>query len=296
MEIKFKAASLGLILALLLPCCFFTALAAEKADAVDFNKKGVISVTLKAEGAAEAGAELTAYRVADAVSKNDNLAFTFTEAFASFGGAPEDLQSAQDAKSLAAFAKENGVSGTKAVTDEDGGAVFNELPLGLYLVVQTNSVAAFSSCSPFLVFLPAEENGAWVYEIDATPKTDVTQLVEITVKKIWNDGNDASARPNSITVNLYDGSTRVKSADLNSSNSWSCTWEQMPKSDSYSVAEDDVSGYAASYSRDGYIFTVTNTPKLVQTGQLNWPVPVLAFCGAVLFALGWALFKGRKDA
>lgn len=29
--------------------------------------------------------------------------------------------------------------------------------------------------------------------------------------------------------------------------------------------------------------------SLPQTGQLNWPVPVLAVSGVVLFAFGWAL-------
>lgn len=37
-------------------------------------------------------------------------------------------------------------------------------------------------------------------------------------------------------------------------------------------------------------------PKLPQTGQLNWPVPVLAIAGLTLFAAGWALYYGkRKD-
>lgn len=34
--------------------------------------------------------------------------------------------------------------------------------------------------------------------------------------------------------------------------------------------------------------------KLPQTGQLNWPVPVLASAGMVLFAIGWALCFGRR--
>lgn len=38
------------------------------------------------------------------------------------------------------------------------------------------------------------------------------------------------------------------------------------------------------------------TPELPQTGQLNWPVPVLAVSGMTLFVLGWALCfgSGRK--
>ena len=35
-------------------------------------------------------------------------------------------------------------------------------------------------------------------------------------------------------------------------------------------------------------------PKLPQTGQLNWPVPVMAVSGMVLFVLGWILCAGRK--
>ncbi len=35
-------------------------------------------------------------------------------------------------------------------------------------------------------------------------------------------------------------------------------------------------------------------PRLPQTGQLNWPVPVMAVSGMVLFVLGWILCAGRK--
>lgn len=37
-------------------------------------------------------------------------------------------------------------------------------------------------------------------------------------------------------------------------------------------------------------------PDIPQTGQLNWPVPVLAASGMTLFLLGWALYfgSGRK--
>ena len=34
--------------------------------------------------------------------------------------------------------------------------------------------------------------------------------------------------------------------------------------------------------------------KLIQTGQLNWPVPLLAGAGAVLMAVG-IMLKKRKD-
>ena len=39
-------------------------------------------------------------------------------------------------------------------------------------------------------------------------------------------------------------------------------------------------------------------PKLPQTGQLNWPVPLLAAVGMLLFGSGWCLYysgKGREE-
>lgn len=37
-------------------------------------------------------------------------------------------------------------------------------------------------------------------------------------------------------------------------------------------------------------------PSLPQTGQLNWPVPVLAVLGLCLFAAGWALRFGKRES
>lgn len=37
-----------------------------------------------------------------------------------------------------------------------------------------------------------------------------------------------------------------------------------------------------------------SSPVLPQTGQLNWPVPVLAVSGLLLFSAGWILRFGRK--
>lgn len=37
-------------------------------------------------------------------------------------------------------------------------------------------------------------------------------------------------------------------------------------------------------------------PQLPQTGQLNWPIPVLLVSGLALFMLGWYLRRGgRKE-
>lgn len=40
--------------------------------------------------------------------------------------------------------------------------------------------------------------------------------------------------------------------------------------------------------------TEPEDPRLPQTGQLNWPIPVLVILGILLFSFGWILRFGRK--
>ncbi len=281
---------------LILLLCILTALPASAADTVDRDRTGSVSVTLKDDGKAVTGAEITLYKVADAGSLENNLKFTFTDRFTDFGGEPEDVRDAAEISRLADYTAEHDINGKALPTDADGAVCFDGLSLGLYLAVQTGSAEGYSDCSPFLVSIPQESEGEWIYDIDATPKTDVVRLVDITVKKLWNDGG--KDRPESVTVQLKNGDEVTDTVTLNGQNGWSHTWEDMPGSDAWSVKESDVpQGYTDSYSQSGSVYTVTNTSTLIQTGQLKWPIPWLAGAGLLLFAFGWILyFKGkRKD-
>ncbi len=262
---------------------------------IDWTKKGSVSVSVKEGDTAISGAEFTLYQVADAQTKDSNLCYAFTAAFQGFGGTPDELKGEAAVQRLAAYAEREGVAGIAAQTNQDGYVRFDELPLGLYLVVQTGSVPGFSACTPFLISLPVVEDNQWVYDIDATPKTDVVRLIDITVKKVWND--DGKGRPGSVTVQLQHGDTVVDTVTLNDQNNWSYTWTGQPKSDTWSVKEMDVpKGYTASYAQNGFVYTITNSAALIHTGQLKWLVPALAGAGALLFAGGWLLhLKGKRN-
>jgi LPXTG-motif cell wall-anchored protein len=43
------------------------------------------------------------------------------------------------------------------------------------------------------------------------------------------------------------------------------------------------------------VFTVTNTSTLIQTGQLVWPIPVLAFAGIALIGAGAVLLQKKRS-
>lgn len=136
----------------------------------------------------------------------------------------------------------------------------------------------------------------------ATTKCEVTDTntyldpLELTVVKKWVDQD--SKRPSSVQIDLLldgkivDGETVV----LNSKNGWQASWEGLDPRLDWSVKESKVpAGYTASYRYKNGIWYVTNTGSLLQTGQLNWPIPVLAAAGLIILGAGLLLMRKRKE-
>ena len=272
--------------------------ATSMAFAQDFDPKktGSVSVTLTQQRNKEpiVGAELSVYYVATVVMDADgNLNYDYTRNF-------EQFDTAIDDKSLAAkldeFVSQHSIPSTEMATNDEGTALCNQLPLGLYFVKQTGEVEGFAPCTPFLVTVPNEKNGEYVYEVNASPKTQVARLTDIIIKKVWNTDKSTEA-VKSVTVQLLRNGNVVKTATLNAQNNWQVTYSDMPESDAYSIKEVDVpKGFTATYKQNGYTFTVTNTSTLIQTGQLKWPIPVLSISGMFLITLGIALLQKKRKS
>lgn len=262
------------------------------------QKTGSISVTLIEQKQNEpiVGAELSVYYVATVLFDADgNLIYEYTKDFKQFDTALNDTSLAAK---LDAFVSLHSVPSTKMITNSEGTAFCNELPLGLYFVKQTGAVEDFAPCTPFLVTVPNENDGEYVYEVNASPKTEVVRLTSITIKKVWNT-DKASEAAESVTVQLLRNGNVVKTATLNEQNNWQVVYADMPESDAYSIKEIDVpKGFNVTYKQSGYVFTAINTSTLIQTGQILWPIPILAFFGILLIAIGIALLqkKRSKDA
>lgn len=58
--------------------------------------------------------------------------------------------------------------------------------------------------------------------------------------------------------------------------------------------EKDSTPAVPSTPQDPQTPSVPAEPTLPKTGQLNWPIPVLAFLGLSMFSVGWALRFGNK--
>lgn len=264
------------------------------AQELDPQRAGSISVTLTDQNTQTplTGAELSLYYVATVtLNSNNNLSFTFTDAFADCGCALDDPALAIK---LDAFVREHAVPMETQVTDAQGHAAFTDLPLGLYLLQQNNAMPGSAQCTTFLVTVPTSDPTGYTYDVNATPKTDVVRSTSITIKKVWNTDESTSAT-DSVTVQLRKDDIVIATAVLNDQNQWQIVYTNMPESDAYSIVEVDVpKGFVASYSQNGYIFTVTNTAFLIQTGQLIWPIPVLALAGLCLIAIGAVLLRKAR--
>ena len=242
------------------------------------------------------GAELSVYYVGTwELNSSRGLLWHYTEEFAACGISKNDPALAQK---LDAFVGEDITPFRKIVTDLEGKGSCDGLPLGLYFVKQTGQVDSFAPCTPFMVTIPIETEEGLVYDVDASPKTQVNMLVNITIEKVWNTDAEED-HPKRVTVQLLNHDTVVQTAVLSDENDWSVTYTDMPESDGYTVRENPVpQGFTATYGRSGYQFTVTNTRTLAQTGQLIWPIPVLAMAGLFFLLMGLAILRKseRNDA
>ena len=260
------------------------------AFAQEFDASRLSSISVKLEEME--GAELSLYYLASVnLNSDDNLSYSFTEKFKNSG---VDFNDTAFSEKMDAFVEENAVPVMKQVTDVNGKAVFSELPLGLYYVKQTNIVPNYAPCKSFLVTVPNKDIDTYVYDVNASPKTDVEKLTSVTIKKVWNTDKSTQIA-DSVTVHLLRDGVVVETATLNEQNNWQVTYTDLPESDVYSIVEKNVpKGFTATYSQNGYVFTVTNSAALIQTGQLVWPIPILVIAGLVFITVGTIILRKTR--
>ena len=270
-------------------------------------------------------AKFRIYHIADASVSGETIRFKYTKDFENNGMKLNNLSDVYLSMHLMAYAQKNNLKYTEKTVDDSGRVVFSDLKCGSYLIVPVETENGYLNSSPFIVSIPLKDeiSKQWIYNVSAAPKfeTDDKEDMEttsISVRKEWS-GN--AEHPKNVTVTLYKDGIAVETVILSQANNWYYRWDNLDKKHSWSVIETDVpDGYKVSYSFSQMTIIITNTfeksegettkpstdspneetttgsDKLVQTGQLNWPVPVLAIAGLLLFSLGWAILKfGKKE-
>lgn len=74
-------------------------------------------------------------------------------------------------------------------TGTDGVVTFSDLPLGLYVVIETKAPdKVVTPCEPFLVSIPMTINSEWVYNVNVYPKNSTSEGT-VTLKKVYAAGS-----------------------------------------------------------------------------------------------------------
>jgi len=194
----------------------------------DFRQKGTVTVEMTFDDKPVTGGSLSAYRVGQIREDDGSYSFVPSPEMDAFPGDYADITDPKLAEQVAAFVEKETLSPCAKAENKDGKAVFADLELGLYLIVQSKASDGFDPITPFLVSVPMNEDDQYVYEVNAVGKFQLHLAPPAPTTPAQPEGSGS---------------------------------------------------------------------KLPQTGQLNWPIPVLAVMGLLLFSAGWVLrFGTGKDS
>lgn len=148
-----------------------TALAHEVPD---LERKGSISADMVYQGNRVSGGSLGLYKVGKVTVENGNYSFSYIKEFEDCSIPITDLSSSGLSKELVEITNEKNISALSVQNiDKNGHVTFSNLDLGLYLVVQKSASPGYNIISPFLVSIPNEENGQYIYDVNAVPKIEL---------------------------------------------------------------------------------------------------------------------------
>lgn len=262
------------------------------------------------------------YFIANAYESGDGIRYELIPPFDEANVDTDDLQDSSLPVHLAHFAISENQPYTEKTTDENGVLSFDNLEAGLYLIVPVQNGEDRCIVSPFLISVPNydSQNGTWEYDIDASPKildgngNEDGAETYISVVKKWET---STSHPESVTIVLLCDFQEYLKVELNADNNWHYRFDNLPENHIWNVVEENVpDGYTVYYETSSNTVTIinksekpqeegtTNPPeeeteedKLVHTGQLNWPVPVCAISGLLIFSIGWAVLNfGKKES
>lgn len=297
------------------------------------GQKGSITLTItnSENGEPIANEAFRLYHFANAHKNGNKIRYDFIDPYDEARIDKNDLNDAYLPVHLAYFAQSRSLPYTEKATDETGKVIFDQLVPGLYLIVPVQNDDDSCHSSPFIISIPeyVATNGKWEFNIIATPKIngnvpDGSTNTYITVLKKWDiDGE----HPESIRVVLLRDLQVYETIELNEGNNWYHRWDNLPKDHIWNVIETQVpEGFTVYYETSTNTVIITNSSEesgttipsgseegttqpsggkdddtdkddkddLADTGQLNWPVPVFAISGLLLFSIGWAVLNFSK--
>ena len=176
---------LSALLALLMLLCLpLSAAAAHPVPDPARDGSCTVTITMKYQNKPISGGTVNLYKVGDVREDDGNYSFVPVAAIKGTIPAFGDIQSPELAEDLAKL-KDKLIAVTETPVTVGGNgkkgiAEFRNLPFGLYLAVQETAASGYKMTASFLVSVPYLEDGAYVYNVKADPKTDLEREVKPT--------------------------------------------------------------------------------------------------------------------
>ena len=196
----------------------------------------------------------------------------------------------------------------KAKTDSKGKLVWNNPDQGIYLVVgqPVRRGDYLYTPSSLLVSLPNRQNGEdWNYNIEVLHNKydrERDDEIDIRVMKLWINTSPRKKLPESVTVDLLRDGKVYDTVKLSAKNDWMYKWYDLPADHVWRVTEVNIpKDYTMTVERDGKTFVIRNTYRnkppggTWDTGQLWWPVPLMAAAGVTFLVIGRTQRRRRDE-
>ena len=262
------------------------------AELADPAQKVSLTIEAQQNGRAVSGMGLSLRRVAEMDARGRfALMGSYQSSGVSVDGLTSSSQWNQAAKELNDFAAEESIpADVWTVTEGQGVCTIDGLESGLYLVAAETLETAEGryDAAPFLVALPMLENEAWDYAPTVMPKIQFTAVPvspEPSAPVSPEPSGPVSPEPSS-PVNP-EPSAPV-SPEPSSPVSPEPSEPVSPEPESSSSPSPSGQPAASPTPSPGA------NEGLPQTGQLNWPIPLLALLGMLLAAAG-CLLRRRHE-
>lgn len=266
------------------------------ADVVDFNKTGSISIDLIDDDTSKpiSGVSVSIYKIANVSEKNHNLYYEY-ESDVDCTVDINKLDNENITNEIESCILNKDATSTQ-ISDSKGHIEFRNLDLGIYLIKHTDNVSDGYTFNTFLLNIPMVVDNKFEYDINTTPKIELTKLFDITVYKIWNNPKNNNI-PSKVTIELIKNDIVIDTVELNKESNWSYTWKDMEMSDLYSVKEINVpKDYKVSYRvENNNVFYVTNTSTLIETGLQLWLIELLSILGVTFILVGYLLNRNYHE-
>ena len=131
------------------------------------------------------------------------------------------------------------------------------------------------------------ESNNWYYRWDLLEKNHIWNIVESQVPEGYNVSYETSSNTVTIinTLAQTDESTTIPITQPDT--------PDEPTTTELITGETNTSHDLTTSINTQEI--TTEQDKLAQTGQLNWPIPVLSIAGLLFFSIGWAIINLNKQ-